>query len=74
LKLFFLTGFKAKPEPKLACADAWGSDSEVHSIAMSLRASASRNHRGESAKATKTTSYCSAFVLAKKKKDHFMYM
>lgn len=36
LRYFFSTGFEAKSQPKLACVDAWGSDSKVHSIAMSM--------------------------------------
>lgn len=65
----FLTESKAKSKPKLACVDAWGSDSKVHSIAMPMSASTSRKSCGKSAEATEgTTSLPSAFVLAKKTK------
>ena len=49
---FVKTGFKAKSKWKFACIDARGSDSKVHSIAMSMWASTSRKGGGESAKAT----------------------
>lgn len=49
---FWSSGFKAEPEPKHASADAWRSDSEVHSIAMSLRASEGRKDRCTGAEAT----------------------
>ena len=46
------SGFKAEPEPKHASTNAWRSDSKVHSIAMSLRASKSREDRCTGAEAT----------------------